>query len=183
MWTNPYQNEKTKTSLYQCGRAKTKVIENAYVIYPFSWSNVDGQKLYENASVDANLFMRFRQNENGGFPKRGQGLSSVRMTPFFFTIATWLLRLNRVCLETGMTLLVGLTISFCFLKACANERNMLCHHVGHNTLRSFVHHVGQCCMMLAYIASSLKPVKLFAQHSQHFFCSPVIDEPGGCIPT
>ena len=26
-------------------------------------------------------------------------------------------------------------------------------------LRSFVHHVGLCCMMLAYVASSLKPLK------------------------
>ena len=47
------------------------------------------------------------------------------------------------------------------LKAFANERNMLCQHVGHNMLRSFVHNVGLCCM-LAYVASSLKPVKLFA---------------------
>ena len=39
-------------------------------------------------------------------------------------------------------------------------RNMLCQHVWHNMLRSFVHHVGLCCMMLAYVASSLKPVKL-----------------------
>ena len=45
-------------------------------------------------------------------------------------------------------------------KARANERNMLCQHVGHNMLRSFVHHVGLCCMMLAHVASSLKPVKL-----------------------
>ena len=35
-------------------------------------------------------------------------------------------------------------------------------------LRSFVHHVGLCCMMLAYVASSLKPVKLFAQHMPTF---------------
>ena len=54
------------------------------------------------------------------------------------------------------------------LKARANERNMLCQHVGHNMLRSFVHHVGLCCMMLAYVASSLKPVKLFAQHMPTF---------------
>ena len=45
------------------------------------------------------------------------------------------------------------------LKACANERNMLCQRVGHSMLRSFVHHVGLCCMMLAYVPSSLKPVK------------------------
>ena len=53
-------------------------------------------------------------------------------------------------------------------KARANERNMLCQHVGHNMLRSFVHHVGLCCMMLAYVASSLKPVKLFARHMPTF---------------
>ena len=35
-------------------------------------------------------------------------------------------------------------------------------------LRSFVHHVGQCCMMLAHVAWSLKPVKLFAQHLPTF---------------
>ena len=35
-----------------------------------SWYYVDGRKRYENARVDANLFMRFRQNENGGFRKR-----------------------------------------------------------------------------------------------------------------
>ena len=46
------------------------------------------------------------------------------------------------------------------LKAFANERNMLCQHVRH-MLRSFVHSVGLCCM-LAYVAPSLKPVKLFA---------------------
>ena len=54
------------------------------------------------------------------------------------------------------------------VKTCANERNMLRQHVGHNMLRSFVHHVGLCCMMLAYVASSLKPVKLFAQHMPTF---------------
>ena len=48
-------------------------------------------------------------------------------------------------------------------------------------LRSFVHHVGLCCMMLAYVASSLKPV--LPNICQHFFCYPVTDEPGGCIPT
>ena len=54
------------------------------------------------------------------------------------------------------------------VKARANERKMLCQHVGHNILRSFVHHVGLCCMMLAYVVSSLKPVKLFAQHMPTF---------------
>ena len=54
------------------------------------------------------------------------------------------------------------------VKACANERNMLFQHVGHNMLRSFVYHVGLCCMMLAYVASSSKPVKLFAQHMPTF---------------
>ena len=54
------------------------------------------------------------------------------------------------------------------VKARANECNMLCQHVGHNVLRSFVHNVGLCCMMLAYVACSLKPVKLFAQHMQTF---------------
>ena len=45
------------------------------------------------------------------------------------------------------------------VKARANERNML---------RSFVHQVGLCCMMLAYVAYSLKLVKLFAQHMPTF---------------
>ena len=54
------------------------------------------------------------------------------------------------------------------VKARANERKMLCQHVGHNILRSFVHHVGLCCMMLAYVVPSLKPVKLFAQHIPTF---------------
>ena len=44
------------------------------------------------------------------------------------------------------------------------ERNMLRQHVGHNMLRSSVHHAELCCTMLAYVASSLKPFKLFAQH-------------------
>ena len=56
------------------------------------------------------------------------------------------------------------------LKARANERNnyMLCQHVGYNMVRSFVHHVGLCCMMLVYVAFSLRPAKLFAQHMQTF---------------
>ena len=49
------------------------------------------------------------------------------------------------------------------LKAYANECNML-----DNMLHLFVHHVGLCCMMLAYVTSSLKPVKLFAQHMPTF---------------
>ena len=69
------------------------------------------------------------------------------------------------------------------LKARANERNMLRQHVGYNMLRSFVRHVGLCCMMLAYVAFSLKPVKRFAQHMPTFLCSPVTDEPDGRIPT
>ena len=32
------------------------------------------------------------------------------------------------------------------LKDRANECNMLCQHVGYNMLRSFVHHVGLCCV-------------------------------------
>ena len=47
-------------------------------------------------------------------------------------------------------------------------RAKLCQHVWHNMLRSFVHHVGLCCMVLAYDASSLKPVKLFAQYMPTF---------------
>ena len=54
---------------------------------------------------------------------------------------------------------------------------MLRHHVGYNTLLSFVHHVGLCCMMLVYVAFSLPNI------CQHFFCSLVTVEPGGCIPT
>ena len=42
-----------------------------------------------------------------------------------------------------------------WLKACANERNMLAQHVGHNMLRSFVHHVVPCCMMLVYVAFNI----------------------------
>ena len=38
-----------------------------------------------------------------------------------------------------------------------------------NMLRSFVHRVGLCCMMLTYVAFSLKPVKPFAQHMPTFF--------------
>ena len=34
----------------------------------------------------------------------------------------------------------------------------------YSMLRSIVHHYGLCCMMLAYVASNLKLVKLFAQH-------------------
>ena len=61
-------------------------------------------------------------------------------------------------------------VSFVFeiIKALANECNMLCQHVGYNMLRLFVHHVGLCCMGLACVASSLKPVKLFAQHIPTF---------------
>ena len=55
-----------------------------------------------------------------------------------------------------------------YLKVRGNERNMLCQHVAHNMLRSFVHHFGLCFMMLAYVASSLKPVKHFAQHMPTF---------------
>ena len=46
----------------------------------------------------------------------------------------------------------------------------------------FVHSVGLCCM-LADVAASLTPVKLLPNICQHFFCPPVTDEPGGCIPT
>ena len=45
--------------------------------------------------------------------------------------------------------------------------NVICWH-GHNMLRSFVHHVGLCYMMLAYVASSLIPVKLFAMDYEIF---------------
>ena len=80
--------------------------------------------------------------------------------------------LYRLLLQTGKSLLLPvckLQYSVAkLLKARANERNMLRQHVGYNMLRSFVHHVGLCCMMLVYVAFSLKPVKRFAQHMPTF---------------
>ena len=46
-------------------------------------------------------------------------------------------------------------------------------------LRSLVHHVGLCCIMLAYVVSSFKAVKLFAQHMPTFLLFSVTDEPAG----
>ena len=67
--SNSYESEHDDVTI-PVWTGENKVFENADVIYPFLWSNVDGQKRYENASVDANLFMRFRQNENGGFSSK-----------------------------------------------------------------------------------------------------------------
>ena len=72
------------------------------------------------------------------------------------------MRYNGPCKRTqhvGTTLpnVAGIVLADVRFKARAN-----------NMLRSFVHHVGLCCMMLVYVASSLKPVKLFAQHIPTF---------------
>ena len=40
------------------------------VFIRFQLSSVDGGKRCENANVDVNTFMRFRETENGGFRKR-----------------------------------------------------------------------------------------------------------------
>ena len=47
------------------GRAKTGDENGCF--YP---SSVDGVKRCENANVDVNTFIRFRETENGGFRKR-----------------------------------------------------------------------------------------------------------------
>ena len=44
--------------------------ENASLDHRFSAPSVDGRKRCENASVDAELFIRFRGTKNGGFQKR-----------------------------------------------------------------------------------------------------------------
>ena len=43
--------------------------ENASLDHRFSAPSVDGRKRCENASVDAELFIRFRGTKNGGFQK------------------------------------------------------------------------------------------------------------------
>ena len=61
------------------------------------------------------------------------------------------------------------------VKVLANERNM-CQHVGHNTLGC----VAWCWHMLRPVWNQSN---FLPNICQHFFCSPVTDEPGRCIPT
>ena len=44
--------------------------KNASLHHRFLAPSVDGRKRCENASVDAELFIRFRATKNGGFQKR-----------------------------------------------------------------------------------------------------------------
>ena len=57
------------------------------------------------------------------------------------------------------------------LKALANGRNI----VGCYMLLPFAHPVAFCWMLLRVVAQSLKPVKLSANNSQHFFCSVITE--------
>ena len=60
--------------------------------------------------------------------------------------------------------------------ARANERNMQAQHVGHNMLRSFIHHVVLYMLyMLAYVTFSLKPEN-FLPNACHISFVLVIDE-------
>ena len=77
---------KVETFENGCGRAKTpktKVFENADVMnlrislprrtktYHFLIASVDGRKRFENASVDADICIRFRWIKNGGIYENG----------------------------------------------------------------------------------------------------------------